>query len=107
MGLAPTSAIGANMCVVNSTFVRLECGGYEYAGAQLATLDENRIISQFGPRIQAFPDQSQFRAAVIVVSDRPLTLAEWDYATRVFEDHARKFPGHYDGRAQISYQLGG
>lgn len=107
MGLAPASAIGANPYVVNASFVRFSCGGHEYMGTQLATLDQNRIISQFGLRVPAFPDQSQFRAAVIVVSNRPLEPAEWDYVTRVFEDHAQKFTGHYDGRAQISYHLGG
>ncbi|MCS6804688.1 MAG: hypothetical protein RMM98_07970 [Acidobacteriota bacterium] len=105
MGLAPASEIGIYQYVVDSAFVGFNCNGYEFSGSRIATLDQNAVITAFGPRVPAHPDQSDFRAAVIVVSNRALVPAEWDYVSRWFEDHASTFPRDFAGRARISYQL--
>jgi len=105
MGLAPASDIGTYQYVSNSVFAGFNCGGYEFTGTGIGVLDGPKIISTFGPRVPAYPDQNSFRAAVLVLSDRPLVAAEWDYVSRNFEDHAGKFVNDYDGHAQISYLL--
>ncbi|MBI4557766.1 MAG: hypothetical protein HY706_09290 [Candidatus Hydrogenedentes bacterium] len=105
MGLAPASAIGSYQYVSNSAYAGFNCGGYEFTGTGIGVLDGPKIISTFGSRVPAYPDQNSFRAAVLVVSDRPLMAAEWDYVSRTFEAHTGRFASDYDGHAQISYLL--
>ena len=103
MGLWAPETLPRYEAIQGATFLGFDCGGYLFSGGELVEFSGEEWVEQFGARSPAYPDVNRFHAAVVVVSDRTLTVAELEFLERSFAQHETAFTLAYRGRATVSY----
>jgi len=77
MGLLPPDSVGPITVAVGADYVPGQGSAFTASGFEIYGID--RIISEHGPRIPAYPEaRTSFRAIFVVVSSSPLQAEEWN-----------------------------
>jgi hypothetical protein len=86
MGLLPPDSVGPVHVALGADYVPGQGSAFTASGFETYGID--RIVSEHGPRIPAYPEApNTFRAILVVISSTPLGTREW----RITSEHVRRF----------------